>query len=109
MKLSQAIRELRHSQRLTLSELARRAGLSPGHLSSVENERFFSPSIQTLIRISNGLNVEMQRLLTLTSLQVTMEDPFVRQVKPYLGALNHDQRKRVLKTLAAAPKQTKCR
>lgn len=105
MKLSQAIRELRRSQRLTLSELARRSGLSRGHLSSVENERFFSPSIQTLIRISEGLNVEARRLLALTTFQVTMEDPFVRQVKPYLAGLNHEQRKHVLKTLAAAPKQ----
>lgn len=102
MRLSQAIRELRRSRRLTLSELARRSGLSRGHLSSVENEKFFSPGIQTLIRISEGLNVETRRLLTLTSLELLFEDDFLRQVGPLIGNLNESQRKRLLQILAAA-------
>jgi transcriptional regulator with XRE-family HTH domain len=104
MKLSRAIRDLRLSRRLSLSELARRSkGLSKGHLHSVENEKY-SPSVLTLIRISEGLNVKTRRLLTLTSLELLFEDDFLRQVRPLIGNLNASQRALLIQTLRAAPK-----
>lgn len=108
MTLAEKIRAWRLTRGMSLARLASAARMSKGHLSSIEHARF-SPGVLTLIKISNALDLDARRLLALTSLQVTMEDPFVRQVKPYLSALNHEQRKNVLKTLAAAPKQTKRR
>ena len=51
---------------LSASELARRSGISRGHLHHVEN-RSFTPSLRTLEKISFGLGVGLRRLLTLNS------------------------------------------
>ena len=104
MKIARAIRELRVSRALSLSELARRCkGLSKGHLHSVENEKY-SPSVLTLIRISEGLDVGVQKLLTLSSVEILLLDPFVGPIRQFLPNLNAQQRQHVLRTLEAAPK-----
>ena len=103
MKLSRAIRELRISRRFSLSELARRSRLSKGHLHSVENEKS-SPGILTLIRISEGLDVQTRRLLTPASVEILFEDDFLRQAQPLIRNLNASQRALLIQTLRAAPK-----
>lgn len=104
-RIHHTIRELRRSQGLSISELARRSrGLSKGLLSNLEREKF-SPSVCTLIKISDGLNIELRKLLTLTSVELLLADSFVRQVQPLIKNLSTAQRERVLKTLAAAPKR----
>jgi transcriptional regulator with XRE-family HTH domain len=103
MSLADVIRELRRSRMLTASELAKRSGISRGHLHHVEN-RSFTPSLRTLEKISVGLSVGVGRLLTLTSSEVVLEDSFVQQVRPFLRHLNSQQRRLLLRTLEAAPK-----
>ena len=103
MKIARAIRELRQSRALSLSELARRCRLNRGHLHGLENEKFV-PGVKTLIKISEGLNIEARRLLTLTTLEVVAEDDFVCQIRPFLPRLSSQQRDHVLRTLKAAPK-----
>ena len=102
MKLSTKIRELRTSRGLSLRGLARRSKISAGHLASVEAERF-APGISTLLRLCEGLSIDMQRLLTLTSLHVLLEDDFVMQVARHLRSLSPQQREHLRRTLAAAP------
>jgi len=87
---------------LSASELARRSGISRGHLHHVEN-RSFTPSLRTLEKISFGLGVGLGRLLTLTSSEIVLEDSFVRQVRPFLPELTSQQRVHLLRTLKAAP------
>jgi transcriptional regulator with XRE-family HTH domain len=101
--IANVIRELRRSRMLSASELARRSGISRGHLHHVEN-RSFTPSLRTLAKISAGLGVGLGRLLTLNSSEILLEDLFVQQVQPFLRHLNSQQRKLVLRTLEAAPK-----
>lgn len=102
MNIAAKIRELRTSRGLSLRGLARRSRISAGHLASVEAERF-APGISTLLRLCEGLSIDMQRLLTLTSLNVLLEDDFVIQVARHLRSLNPQQREHLLRTLAAAP------
>lgn len=54
--LASKIRALRKQRGLTLEDLARAANLSKGLLSKVENNKV-SPTIATLIKISQGLQV----------------------------------------------------
>src|SRR5258707_1830596 len=103
MSIADAIRELRRSRMLTPSELAKRSRISRGHLHHVENKSFM-PSLRTLEKISAGLGVGVGRLLTLNSSEVVLEDSFVQQVRPFLRHLNSQQRRLLLRTLEAAPK-----
>ncbi len=64
----------------------------------------FMPSLRTLEKISAGLGVGVQRLLTLNSSEVALEDSFVQEIRPFLPRLNARQRELVLRTLQAAPK-----
>src|SRR5207237_208528 len=73
--IANTIRELRRSRMLSASELARRSGISRGHLHHVEN-RSFTPSLRTLEKISVGLGVGLGRLLTLNSFEIVLEDAF---------------------------------
>ena len=103
MSIADVIRELRRSKMLTASDLAKRSGISRGHLHHVENESF-APSLRTLERISAGLGVGLGRLLTLNSSEIVLEDSFVREVRPFLRCLNSRHRELLLRTLEAAPK-----
>jgi transcriptional regulator with XRE-family HTH domain len=104
VKLAQIIRVFRRSQGLSISELARRSGgLSKGLLSNIEKERF-SPSVHTLIKISDGLNIELRKLLSLTSVEILMEDPLISFTAKVLPRLTTQHRQQILKTLQAAPR-----
>lgn len=57
------IKEIRKEQRLSLSELAERAGVAKSYLSSIERNIQTNPSIQFLEKISKELKVSMNFLL----------------------------------------------
>lgn len=59
--LGSRIKELRQSAGLTLTQLARKAGLSQGYLSKIENSRN-APPVSTLLMIARALNVTMGEL-----------------------------------------------
>src|SRR5216684_9341056 len=105
ISIASVITELRRSRCLTGPELAKRSGMSRGHLFHIEHETF-APSLRTLEKLSVGLGVGLGRLLALSAADsntFVFEDSFSRQVKPFLRLLNDQQKQRVLKTLQAAP------
>ena len=59
--LGQKIRQFRTSQGLSQEELALRAGLNPAHLGHIERG-LKSPTIDTISKISEALNVELSQL-----------------------------------------------
>ncbi len=63
MNIGTLIRRARKEQRLTLKVVAEKASISEGFLSQVEND-VNSPSVDTLIRICNALDVNAGDLLT---------------------------------------------
>jgi transcriptional regulator with XRE-family HTH domain len=62
MNLGVLIRKYRKEQKLTLKEVAEKAGISEGFLSQVEND-VNSPSIDTLMKICDAIGVNAGDLL----------------------------------------------
>ena len=61
MRIKILIKNVRLSQNITLSCLARKSGVSVAHLSDVENERK-SPSLLVMVRIAKALDVPITEL-----------------------------------------------
>lgn len=57
------IRAIRKQQRLTLSELAERAGIAKSYLSNIERNINQNPSIQVLEKIADVLKVDIHALI----------------------------------------------
>ncbi len=57
-EIPQKIKELRNKQKLSIQELAKRAELTPGYLSKIENSDS-PPPIPTLSKIAYALNVHI--------------------------------------------------
>jgi transcriptional regulator with XRE-family HTH domain len=60
-KPMQQLRNRRHALRLTLEEVARRAGLSKGFLSLVENGKS-RLGLDTAVRLAKALRVSLEEL-----------------------------------------------
>lgn len=58
MKIGNRIKNLRTSQRITLSDLAKKTGLTTSFLSQLERD-LVSPSVSSLEKISSALNTEV--------------------------------------------------
>ena len=56
--IGKKIKKLRQEKGLTLQDLSEKIGLSKGLISQIENEQV-SPPISTLMKIANGLGVEI--------------------------------------------------
>ena len=63
MDLGKRIRELRVKQGTSLNELASRISVSPGFLSQIENGKS-EPSLTTIKKISEGLNITISQLFS---------------------------------------------
>ena len=64
LPIGAAIRHVRKTRGLSISELARRAGLTRVHVSKMEHGRT-SPGIETLVNLAVGLQVEPHKLVKL--------------------------------------------
>jgi transcriptional regulator with XRE-family HTH domain len=102
--VSNAIRELRESRSMTRPELARRSQMSRSYLWHLERGHM-TPSLASLEKLSDALNVGMHRFFRQSHVEILLEDGFVRAVQPYLRRLNHQQRQQLMKTMEAAPRQ----
>jgi len=60
-EVGQKIRELRLNAKLTLNELAEKAGISQGYLSKIENSKN-APPVSTLLMIAKALNVGISQI-----------------------------------------------
>ena len=60
--LGRRLRDLRKQQNCTQAELSRRTGIATSTVSKVENNQL-SPSFETLLRLAEGLKVELTDLL----------------------------------------------
>ena len=57
------IKKLRNKQGLTQDELARKADLPYTTLTKIETNVITKPSIQTVVKIANGLGVSIDELI----------------------------------------------
>ncbi|MCL2352896.1 MAG: helix-turn-helix domain-containing protein [Firmicutes bacterium] len=62
MTVGKKIKDARKSQNISQADLASKAGLSRSYLGDVERDRY-NPSVETLMRIAQGLNTEAGHLM----------------------------------------------
>jgi transcriptional regulator with XRE-family HTH domain len=63
-RLGAVVRRLRVRQDMTQEVLARRAGITQGHLSKIESGERPNPSVTTLKRLARALDVSVATLLS---------------------------------------------
>lgn len=61
LELSQTIRKVRLTQKMTVEQLAGRSGFSKGFISQVENFRI-TPSLKALVKIADALGINVSEL-----------------------------------------------
>jgi transcriptional regulator with XRE-family HTH domain len=61
MRVEILLREIRKEKNITLDELARKTGMSKGHLSRIERKET-DPTITSLARIALALNIDITKL-----------------------------------------------
>lgn len=61
--LGSTLKELREIQRLTLRQVEEATGISNAYLSQLENDKIAKPSANTLYKLSDMYNVELNTLL----------------------------------------------
>lgn len=76
MAIGITTRRLRQVQGLSLSAVARKAGISKAYLSQLENDPTKKPSAEVVIQLANALNVPVTTLLGIK------EDPIERDALP---------------------------
>ncbi|MGM0899407.1 MAG: helix-turn-helix domain-containing protein [Bacillota bacterium] len=63
MEFGEYIKQIRKDQKLSLREVAKRAGMSHPYLSQLETGRNNNPTRETLLKLSKGLEVDYSTLL----------------------------------------------
>ncbi|MCG7409175.1 helix-turn-helix domain-containing protein [Paenibacillus sp. ACRRX] len=63
MKIGEKLRNIRHAQGLTSTELSKRSGVTQSTISDIENDNR-SPQIDTLIKLCKALSINISALLT---------------------------------------------
>lgn len=63
-KPGEALKNLRKRNRWTLTDVSKKTGIPPSTLSRIENDQI-SPTYDLLLRLSNGLSLDLTQLLSL--------------------------------------------
>ena len=66
MGFSDAVKMAREQRRLSKAELAKKCGIAPSYLSRLESGAYKSPSIETMVAIARGLQIDPRTLLVLS-------------------------------------------
>lgn len=101
--IGQRIRDLRTARHIAAHEV----GVNRTYLSKVETG-VVTMSLEMIERLSERFEIAPARLLgpqEQFDALLALEDDFVQAVIPYLKQLNETQKKEILITLEAAPKQ----
>jgi transcriptional regulator with XRE-family HTH domain len=99
--IGQCIRRVRESRGMTQSELQTHSRVSRSYLSRIESAQM-TPSIGTLEKISEALGIGLKRFFAPESNgKALLEDPFIRELRPFLRQLDWDQWQSILKSLVA--------
>lgn len=62
-KMAERVYKIRTKQGLTAKELDRKADLSPGHVTAIENGMIRNPSTDTVVKLARALGVSNDELL----------------------------------------------
>ncbi|GED15980.1 helix-turn-helix domain-containing protein [Aneurinibacillus migulanus] len=78
--LGKRIKQLRTEQKVSLSELAERAGVAKSYLSAIERDIKTNPSIQFLEKIASVLHTSVENLIHPENEQTGEMDPEWREL-----------------------------
>jgi len=74
-----ALKSLRKRNKWTLADVAKRTGIPPSTLSRIENDQI-SPTYDMLLRLGQGLSIDLSQLLSAAPAEVSSEQPGRRSV-----------------------------
>src|ERR1700733_10159493 len=74
-----ALKSLRKRNKWTLADVAKRTGIPPSTLSRIENDQI-SPTYDMLLRLGQGLSIDLSQLLSDAPAEVSSEQPGRRSV-----------------------------
>jgi transcriptional regulator with XRE-family HTH domain len=74
-----ALKSLRKRNHWTLADVAKRTGIPPSTLSRIENDQI-SPTYDMLLRLGQGLSIDLSQLLSEAPSEVSSEQPGRRSV-----------------------------
>lgn len=90
------LREIRYEKGLSQEELAFQCDMQPSHIGQIERG-LKNPTLDTLIKISNGLGIPLPRLFELTvKTEPSNENITINRINAYLAALSEKQQEQIL-------------
>lgn len=79
--IGERVKALRQEKKMSLSELAEKAGVAKSYLSSLERNLQTNPSIQFLEKIASVLNIPVERLILDEPKKETIDSDWVGLVR----------------------------
>jgi XRE family transcriptional regulator of biofilm formation len=90
--IGERVKKFRKQKKISLSELAERAGVAKSYLSSLERNLQKNPSIQFLEKISSALNVTINELLYDSEAKRELDPDWLGLVKEAMeSGISNDQ------------------
>ena len=83
------IRTLRASRKMSQEELALAAGLTPAYLGRVERGEK-CPSIETIYKISLGLNIPMTEIIDISNTHTTAKEQVMKRIGGIISDMPDD-------------------
>jgi len=65
IKAGEIIKAKREEKKISLVDFAREVGISPGYLSQLENGKKVNPNLEVMLKITEGLDIDLDMLLGL--------------------------------------------
>ncbi|MFS0750787.1 helix-turn-helix domain-containing protein [Oceanobacillus sp. 1P07AA] len=79
--IGEKIKKLRQERRMSISELAERAGVAKSYLSSIERNLQSNPSIQFIEKISNVLGVTVNEIILEDKVEIDLDEEWMQIVQ----------------------------
>lgn len=102
VEVGSKIRAIRNYKGISLEDLSDKCGIDPAPLSKLERGET-NPTIQTLYRIAQGLNVELSEIIEIHNeyFEEHTDEFLAAEIQKYLRRLNVQQQNDILSFLRA--------
>ncbi|MCM3167356.1 helix-turn-helix domain-containing protein [Peribacillus frigoritolerans] len=84
--IGERVKKLREEKKMSMTELADKAGVAKSYLSSLERNLQTNPSIQFLEKISSVLNIPVDALLYDTPNKETLDNDWMKIVEEAMNS-----------------------
>ncbi|MRG85030.1 helix-turn-helix domain-containing protein [Salinibacillus xinjiangensis] len=79
--IGERIKRLRESKGYSITELAKRSGVSKSYISNIERDLQQNPSLQFLAKIADPLDSTVEYILGMETEQVQLDDEWIELLK----------------------------